>query len=157
MLHSLSIAKFIHFSAGAEILDIGTGGGFPGIPLSILFPDVNFFLCDSIGKKIHVVNKIAEAIGLKNVTAAQIRAQEIDQTFDYALARAVAPLDQLVPWVWHKIKTGMLILKGGDLEAEVALCVRKMGISKRQIEEISVSQWLEEKFFEEKKIVYICK
>jgi len=157
VLHSLSIAKFIHFPIGAQLLDAGTGGGFPGIPLSILFPQTHFFLCDSIAKKIHVVNEVAHTLALQNVTAVQIRAEDISQTFDYAISRAVTRLDLFLPWIWDKINTGVLYLKGGNLQEELDATVRTTAISRTQIEEIPISQWFEEPFFEEKKIVSVWK
>ena len=155
VLHSLAIAKFTTFPAGSFVLDVGTGGGFPGIPLAIFFPNTQFFLCDSISKKILVVKEIIGALGLPNVSAAQIRAEEIKQRFDYVVSRAVAPLHELIPWVWHKTNNSILCLKGGDLEKEMQECIRNVKIPKQQIKEISISQWFEEPFFEEKKIVSI--
>ena len=157
VLHSLSIAKCVSFEAGMRVWDVGTGGGFPGIPLAIFFPEVHFFLCDSVAKKIRVVNEVVGALGLNNVTTAHIRAEEVTQSFDFVVSRAVAPLGELVSWVWGKTKRGVVCLKGGDLEEEVAECVRRMGIHRNMIKESPVSQWFNESFFEEKKIVYICK
>lgn len=128
VLHSLSIATQINFEPGTSIIDIGTGGGFPGIPLAIFFPDAQFHLVDSIGKKLKVVNAVAEAIGLKNVTTQQTRAEEIkDRKFDFAVSRAVAPLKDL--WSWSKplikkgdrqeLPNGLISLKGGDLTVEI--------------------------------------
>ena len=155
VLHSLSIAKCVSFEAGIRVWDVGTGGGFPGIPLAIFFPEVHFFLCDSVAKKIRVVNEVVGALGLTNVSTAHIRAEEVTQEFDFVVSRSVASLSQLVSWVWGKMKRGVVCLKGGDLNGEVAECVRMMEIPKKMIKEISVSQWFSEPFFEEKKIVYI--
>lgn len=157
VLHSLAIARYIHFPDGARVLDVGTGGGFPGIPLSILFPQTQFFLCDSTAKKIRVVNEVVHTLGLQNVTSAQVRAEEVPHTFDYAVSRAVTQLARFVPWVWDKISSGILYLKGGRLNKELDACARTVGIARSQIEEISIFQWFSEPFFEEKKIVYICK
>jgi len=157
ILHSLAIARFISFPAGAQVLDVGTGGGFPGIPLAILFPQTHFFLCDSIAKKIRVVNQVQAALGLTNVSTAPIRVQEVDQTFDFVVSRAVTRLDQLLPWVWNKVRTGILCLKGGDLREELEASIRTMNIPQTKIDEVFVSQWFAEPFFEEKKIVYISK
>ncbi|MEZ5016554.1 MAG: 16S rRNA (guanine(527)-N(7))-methyltransferase RsmG [Flavipsychrobacter sp.] len=128
VLHSLSIAAVCHFDDGASVIDVGTGGGFPGIPLAIYFPNVEFLLVDSIGKKIKVVNEVAAAIGLKNVTAIHGRAEDVkNKQFDYAVSRAVAPLGKLWSWVGKLIKegqksedlpNGLICLKGGDLKQE---------------------------------------
>ncbi|GIV37606.1 MAG: ribosomal RNA small subunit methyltransferase G [Cyclobacteriaceae bacterium] len=127
VLHSLGIAKVVAFKAGTKVLDVGTGGGFPGIPLAILFPDVHFHLADSIGKKITVVKAVAAALKLNNVTAEKIRAEEVQGNFDFAVTRAVATLATVYGWVHRKIKprghnqlpNGLLFLKGGDLTAEM--------------------------------------
>ncbi len=127
LLHSLAIAKIQPFKPHSRILDVGTGGGFPGIPLAILFPDTNFVLVDSIGKKIKVVQAVADAIGLANVTALHQRAEETEGTFDFIVSRAVTNLSQLVPWVkkkisrqqQHALPNGLLVLKGGDLADEL--------------------------------------
>ncbi len=129
VLHSLSLAAFFKFEAGQKIIDIGTGGGFPGIPLAIVFPQARFHLIDSIGKKIKVVEAVAAAVGLNNVSAQHIRAEEVKATFDCAVSRAVAPLKEL--WRWSKpllqksslpasIANGLICLKGGDLAAEIS-------------------------------------
>lgn len=128
VLHSLSIAATIAFNDGVEIIDIGTGGGFPGIPLAIFFPNVKFLLVDSIGKKLKVVEGVAEGINLKNVTTQHIRAEEIkNRKFDFAVSRAVAPLKELWHWSkplikkgqYHDLRNGLICLKGGDLTREV--------------------------------------
>ena len=157
VLHSLSIAKFITFPVGSRVLDLGTGGGFPGIPLAILFPQTQFFLCDSVAKKIGVVREISAALGLNNVSFAQIRAEDIQQRFDFTLSRAVAPLATLISWVWRKTDQGLIFLKGGNLEKEIADCANLVGITHRRIVQVNISQWFKEPFFEEKKIVYLRK
>ncbi|MBT4345162.1 MAG: 16S rRNA (guanine(527)-N(7))-methyltransferase RsmG [Flavobacteriales bacterium] len=154
VLHSLSIAKFISFKKGTSILDIGTGGGFPGIPLAILFPEVNFLLVDSIGKKIKVVNRICESIKLKNVLTRHIRAEEIDSKFDFIVSRAVTNMKDFKMISKGKIKNnhineiknGIISLKGGDLSKEMK------NISH---ESYNISNYFSEDFFKTKKIIYI--
>ena len=157
VLHSLAIAKFVSFPDGATVLDIGTGGGFPGIPLAILFPQTHFFLCDSVAKKIRVVNEVAASLSLTNITAQQIRAEEIKLSFDFVTCRAVAQLTELIPWIWNKVTKGVICLKGGELKQEIEACARLIGIPQNQIEEVSISQWFHEDFFQEKKIVFVKK
>ncbi|MBK9731996.1 MAG: 16S rRNA (guanine(527)-N(7))-methyltransferase RsmG [Chitinophagaceae bacterium] len=154
VLHSLAIAKVISFKPGSRILDAGTGGGFPGIPLAVLFPDVHFQLIDATGKKIKVVRAIADAIELKNVNALHARAEELEGRFDFIVSRAVAPLDTLYGWTRHLLsvesknsrKNGWLVLKGGNLEQELQSLQR---IAKL----IPVTSYFEEDFFLEKFIV----
>lgn len=158
VLHSLAIAAAANFNNGSEIVDIGTGGGFPGIPLAIYFPEVEFLLADSIGKKLKVVQSVADAIGLKNVTVRHTRAEEIkDRKFDFAVSRAVAPLGEL--WKWAKpllraghnseeYGNGLICLKGGDLAEEFAAS----GLRPRML---PVNRIFEEPGFEEKYIVYV--
>ncbi|MBX2906105.1 MAG: 16S rRNA (guanine(527)-N(7))-methyltransferase RsmG [Taibaiella sp.] len=162
VLHSLALAAICPFDNGARIIDIGTGGGFPGIPLAIFYPEVEFLLADSIGKKIKVVQEVASAIGLKNVTAVHTRVEEIKgQTFDYAVSRAVAPLNDLWRWVNAKLvrgqkgeelPNGLICLKGGDLRNEIA----ETGL-KRIVQAWSVHDIFPEPSFEEKYVVYIPK
>ncbi len=154
--HSLAIAKFITFQPGTDILDLGTGGGFPGIPLAITFPEVKFVLVDSIGKKIKVVNEVVAGLGLKNVETIHGRAEDVKQKFDFVVTRAVAPMENLERWTHGKFKkknlnaipNGIIALKGGDLTEELKP-YRKLAI----IEDIS--QWYKEEFFENKKLVYL--
>lgn len=128
VMHSLAIAKVVQFNPGADVLDVGTGGGFPGIPLSILFPDTLFYLTDSIGKKITVVKAVKDALGLDNVFPENIRSEKFEGHVDFAITRAVAPMPDLVEWTRHKIKkrgshklhNGLIALKGGDLTEELA-------------------------------------
>lgn len=156
VLHSLGIAKAVEFEAGVEVLDAGTGGGFPGIPLAILFPDVQFHLVDSIGKKIRVVEAVAERLGLANVKAEQARVETLQRKYDFVTSRAVTAMDVFYKWTAQKIKpsqgrrfaNGILCLKGGDLTAELATIKRKYMI-------FSLSDYFEEPFFREKKLVYI--
>lgn len=155
VLHSLAIAKFIDFQKGSQILDIGTGGGFPGIPLAILFPESNFLLVDSIAKKIKVVNEVAQSIDLTNLIAAHKRAEQVKQTFDYIVTRAVAKTKQLINWSHQLIEkndaqthSGYILLKGGNLSEELKEI-------KRPYQEINISDYFKEDFFETKKIIYI--
>jgi 16S rRNA (guanine527-N7)-methyltransferase len=156
VLHSLGIAKMTSLKSGAEILDVGTGGGFPGIPLAILFPQAQFHLIDSIGKKIAVVNNVAQGVGLKNVRAEQIRAEQVKGEYDFIVSRAVTRLKEFYGWVQRKVKkesrhelyNGILYLKGGDLDEEMAE-LRKP----HQIFELNTV--FKEEFFDTKKIVYI--
>ena len=156
VLHSLSIAKFVNFKDSTSVLDVGTGGGFPGIPLAILFPHVQFYLIDSIGKKIKVVNAVVEELGLKNVRTSQIRVEEVKEKFDFIVSRAVTNLDEFYRWVRNKISkdnfnhihNGILYLKGGDVASEVKSIKAKIRIK-------NISDYFEEEYFTEKKIVYI--
>lgn len=158
VLHSLAIAAMCNFNDGAKVIDIGTGGGFPGIPLAIFFPEVEFLLVDSIGKKIKVVNAVAEATGLKNVTAIHSRAEEVKRKdFDFAVSRAVAPLADLWRWVSDKLvkgqeseelPNGLVCLKGGDLTKEI----KQSGLNAQAW---SVHDIFEEPFFEEKYVIYV--
>ena len=154
ILHSLAIAKVIQFEKGTKILDIGTGGGFPGIPLAILFPEVDFLLVDSIGKKIKVVNEVSSAIGLTNVRTLHERAENIKENFDFIVSRAVTNMTDFKKWVKGKfnsthnntLNNGILYLKGGDLSEEL----RGMSHTKHEIADL-----FEEEFFETKKVIYI--
>jgi 16S rRNA (guanine527-N7)-methyltransferase len=156
VLHSLAIAKFTSFKPGTAVLDIGTGGGFPGIPLAIMFPETQFHLVDSIGKKIKVVHGVAEALRLQNVKAEQARVEDSSRKYDFIVSRAVAPTDQLHGWTFKKfrkesindIANGYILLKGGDLTEEL----QKF---KNIVSEIELNQYFEEEFFETKKIIYM--
>jgi 16S rRNA (guanine527-N7)-methyltransferase len=156
VLHSLGIAECIEFKEDSDILDVGTGGGFPGIPLAIMYPDSQFMLVDGIGKKIKVVNGVIEALGLKNVTAQQIRAEEIKHKFDFIVSRAVTQMPLFLTWVRKRIKkqdrnaypNGLLYLKGGDLHEEMKT-VREYN------ETVELADFFEEEFFETKKVVYV--
>lgn len=155
VLHSLSIAKLIQFQAGSKILDIGTGGGFPGVPLAILFPDVTFHLVDSINKKLKVVNGVAESLGLENIYTTHSRAESIKGQYDFIVSRAVTTMPDFVGWVKnrvakksvHPIKNGILYLKGGDLTQELKI------YSKATLYDLNA--FFEEDFFETKKIVHL--
>jgi 16S rRNA (guanine527-N7)-methyltransferase len=156
ILHSLGIAKLISFNPGAEILDVGTGGGFPGIPLAILFPETQFHLVDSIGKKITVVKEVSTALGLKNVTAEQIRAEQIKDKYDFIVSRAVTRMKEFYGWVntktkpksKHSLDNGILYLKGGDLDEE-------MNELKRPYSVTDLQDFFKEEFFETKRVVYL--
>ncbi|WP_339611791.1 16S rRNA (guanine(527)-N(7))-methyltransferase RsmG [uncultured Planktosalinus sp.] len=155
VLHSLAIAKVQEFIPQAQILDVGTGGGFPGIPLAILYPETNFHLVDSIGKKIKVVNEVVEGLNLQNVETTNERVENIQGTYDFIISRAVAAMPTFVNWVdgkiakksSHKLQNGILYLKGGDLSEELK------GFPKAQT--ILLTDFFEESFFETKKVVYL--
>jgi len=156
VLHSLGIAKVITFLPGEKVLDVGTGGGFPGIPLAILFPETQFYLVDSIGKKIKVVQEVAKALGLKNVKASHRRAEEINEKFDFVISRAVTRLKEFYPWVRGKFNkaskntmaNGILYLKGGDLTQEIA----ESGLA---VQQFHLKDYFEEEFFETKQVIYL--
>jgi len=156
ILHSLGIAKFCTFKAGEKVLDVGTGGGFPGIPLAILFPETQFHLVDSIGKKIKVVNEVATALGLTNVKASHLRAEQVVDKYDFVVSRAVTRLIDFYPWVQGKfnkdsknaIPNGILYLKGGELAEEISE-------SRLKAELYPLSAYFEEEFFDTKFVVYI--
>lgn len=150
VLHSLSIAHFVEFPPGSKVLDVGTGGGFPGIPLAIFYPDCDFTLVDSIGKKIKVVNEVKDALGLTNVEAFHARAEQVPGNFDFVVSRAVAPFPEVHGWVKGKIKRtgGLICLKGGDLTEELAPFARKVKVWE-------ISSVFKQSFFETKKVVYL--
>jgi 16S rRNA (guanine527-N7)-methyltransferase len=156
VLHSLSIAKIINFEPDTTLIDIGTGGGFPGIPLAILFPQCSFTLVDSIGKKIKVVKEVCEELGINNVIALHSRAEQINEQFDFIISRAVTSMPIFLTWVKNKLKNenknelenGILYLKGGDLKEE-------MKTVKKHIRYYKITDFFDESFFETKKIVYI--
>ena len=156
ILHSLGIAKVMPFADGTKVLDIGTGGGFPGIPLAILFPEVSFTLIDSIGKKIKVVEAVSEGLGLKNVTAVHGRAEKLKDKFHFVVSRAVTQMPEFLRWLKGKFEkeqfnekhNGVLYLKGGDLAKELA------GL---RCEIFQLKNYFEEEFFDTKKVVYLSK
>ncbi len=156
ILHSLSLVKYIRFDEGARVLDIGTGGGFPGIPLAIYYPHVKFTLVDSIEKKIKVVEDLVRELDLKNVTVKRARAEELKEDFDYVVSRAVAPMSELVGWSFKNCKMGQVgslpngwvVLKGGDLKEELSPF-------KKVVEVQSIHEYFPMDFFETKAIVYI--
>ncbi|OFY84401.1 MAG: 16S rRNA (guanine(527)-N(7))-methyltransferase [Bacteroidetes bacterium RIFCSPLOWO2_12_FULL_35_15] len=156
VLHSLGIAKVIQFNPKTNVMDIGCGGGFPGIPLAIIFPETNFYLVDSIGKKIKVVNEVALALGLKNVKADHIRAEEVKEKFEFIISRAVTEFPVFYRWVQNKISknqfnslpNGILYLKGGDLTEEFK-------DFKKRVVFYDLKDYFSEEFFETKKVVYL--
>ncbi len=156
VLHSLAIAKLLPFQPSTTIMDVGTGGGFPGIPLAIMFPECQFLLIDSIGKKIKVASEVAQALGLTNVVCKQERAEEEKQKFDFVVSRAVMPLPDLVKLVRKNISdkhrnavpNGLVVLKGGDLQAEIAPFIKKAEVT-------PCSQWFKGKWFETKQVIYL--
>ena len=158
VLHSLAIAKVCRFVAGARVLDVGSGGGFPGIPLAIMFPEADFTLVDSIGKKVNVIKAVAESLGLENVTPVNARAEQLTGRFDYVVSRAVTDLPVFTGWVWNKIDrgqkgtlpNGILYLKGGDMADELA----RTG---KPYELFDISSFFGEEFFDTKKVVYLPK
>jgi 16S rRNA (guanine527-N7)-methyltransferase len=156
VLHSLAIAKIMPFLPGEKVLDVGTGGGFPGIPLAILFPDTQFYLVDSIGKKIKVVQEVVKALGLKNVRAAHLRAEQVNEKFDFVVSRAVTRLNEFYPWIKNKfsktskntLPNGVLYLKGGDLTEEIAE-------SELTVQQFYLKNYFPEEFFETKQVIYV--
>ena len=157
VLHSLGIATVIAFKPNTKIMDVGTGGGFPGIPLAIFFPQCQFYLIDSIGKKIKVVNAICESINLKNVTTAQIRAEEVKDKFDFIVSRAVTDLSVFYSWIKNKFNThsfndlpnGIIYLKGGDIWGEL--------MPKQKARLYNLKDHFQEDFFETKKVIYVVR
>jgi 16S rRNA (guanine527-N7)-methyltransferase len=159
VLHSLAIAKLMPFKAGTSVIDLGTGGGFPGVPLAILFPEVQFLLSDSIGKKITVVREVVQGLGLQNVKAVNQRTESIKTKADFVVSRAVAPLDKLMVWsrnVLHQkhknaLPNGLICLKGGNLKPEL----EALGKEKRHVDVYPISKYFDDPFFEEKNVVYV--
>lgn len=157
VLHSLSIAKIIQFKPGTKVLDVGTGGGFPGIPLAILFPETSFMLVDSIGKKIRVVNEVARALNLQNLTAEHVRVEDVKETFDFVVSRAVTAFPRFVSMVRSRVSVqshnnlanGIIYLKGGDFEEEIKPF-------KQQIKTYELQSLFQEEFFETKKLIHMA-
>lgn len=156
VLHSLAIAKVMEFASMTEVLDVGTGGGFPGVPLAIMFPDARFTLIDSIGKKIKVVSDVIDRLGLTNSKAMQIRAEKLDGEYDFVVSRAVTTLGEFVPWVkgkisktqYNKLRNGILYLKGGDL-------INELFTFRHKVKTWDISEWFEGEWFETKKVIYL--
>ena len=156
MLHSLAIARFIKFKPGTRVLDLGTGGGFPGIPLAIMFPDVKFRLIDGTGKKVRVAKEVADAVGLKNVECVHERGEDEHDKFDFVVSRAVMPLPDLVKLVRknvspknsNAVENGLIVLKGGDIKDEI----KPFG---KVVEVDDISQWFQDDWFAEKYVIYL--
>ncbi len=163
ILHSLAIARYmeLHYPAGvldgASVLDLGTGGGFPGIPLAVEYPEAEFTLCDSIGKKVRVAQAVAEGLDLKNVTCINARAESLSRTFDWVVTRAVASLDVLYPWVKGRFNRSILCLKGGDVLQEISLLGGRCGVEPGRVRVWSIEDWLKDEYFKEKFVIEIGK
>ena len=174
VLHSLGIAAFLKtlmpdvydrlrgdgpysVSEPLKILDLGTGGGFPGIPLAIMFPHAEFTLCDSIGKKIIVATEVYKGAGLQNVKTVNARAESLPETFDFVVSRAVTSLDNFMPWVKGKYSEGILYLKGGDLAEEISTAMAKFKMRKGSVGMWPISSWTSDPFFETKYVIHIEK
>lgn len=169
VLHSLAIAKYISFAPGTKIIDVGTGGGFPGIPLAILFEECSFTLVDSIGKKTKVAQAVAEALELKNVKVVNARMEAVDQTADFIVSRAVTELKNFLPWVKGRYTQGILYLKGGDITPnpvfekkgallqEIEIAAKSNRIAMDCIAIADIKNYFEEDFFDEKRIIHIIK
>ena len=161
VLHSLAIARYLQLQQrllpeGSEVLDLGTGGGFPGIPLAILFPGAQFTLCDSVGKKIIVADAVAKSLGLSNVTTVNARVESLGKTFDYVVSRAVATLEDLYPWVKGRYRESILLLKGGDsLAEELARAQARHRLPQNAVATWPVRAWLPGEWFEGKFVVEV--
>ena len=163
VLHSLCIARYMEVFhpgeplAGAAVLDLGTGGGFPGIPLAFEWPEASVLLCDSIEKKVKVAAAVAEAAGLTNVRCVCARAESLPGGFDWVVTRAVAPLEKLYPWVRGKFTRGVLCLKGGDVLAEISDLTRRWGVEPAKIRVWKIEDWLKDEYFKEKFVIEVGK
>lgn len=169
VLHSLSIAEYFRTrlpgkyeemssetpAGETAILDLGTGGGFPGIPLAIMFPSAHFTLCDSVGKKITVASGIAGSLGLSNVSTVNARAESLDGRYDYIVSRAVTSLDRFIPWVKGKYSKGIIYLKGGDVVEEIAAAMRKFRLRPGSVHIWHIDSWLGDPYFEGKLVIFI--
>ena len=164
VLHSLAIARYLQTVPGlyeefsqSKILDLGTGGGFPGIPLAILFPEARFTLCDSVGKKTIVAQAVASALQLPNVKVVNARAESLPETFDFVVSRAVASLVDFYPWVRGKYKRGILYLKGGDVNEEIAYVMGRYMLPRGSVHTWPVSSWLHDSYYDGKLVIHIEK
>ena len=162
VLHSLAIARYLQTVPGlyeefatASVLDLGTGGGFPGIPLAILFPSAHFVLCDSVGKKIIVAQEVASSLGLENVRVVNARAESLPDTFDFVVSRAVAALPDFYPWVKGKFRRGVLYLKGGDVNEEISEVMARHRLSRGSVHTWPVSAWLHDPYYDGKLVIHI--
>ena len=161
ILHSLAIWQYLQESGqlrdGLRILDVGTGGGFPGIPLAMMMPGCEFILCDSIGKKVKVAQAVADGLGLENVHCVNARAESIEGQFDWVVSRAVTSLDCFYPWVKGKLTEGILYLKGGDIVEEISQMCRKCKVDPSKVSAWAVNNWLDDEYFSEKFVIQIRK
>ena len=161
VLHSLAIAKYLAADGrsldGCSVLDLGTGGGFPGIPLAILYPDAQFVLCDSVGKKTIVAQAVATALGLSNVTVVNARAESLGRNFDWVVSRAVASLTDFYPWVKGKFGKGILYLKGGDVNEEICTVMSRHKLQRGSVHTWPVSSWLSDEYYDGKLVIEIEK
>jgi len=164
VLHSLAIGRYLSEVPGlwdsfssASILDLGTGGGFPGIPLAILFPEASFVLCDSVGKKTIVASAVSRALGLENVEVVNARAESLGREFDYVVSRAVASLPDFYPWVKGCYRKGILYLKGGDVNSEIAQVMARYHLPKGSVHTWRISSWLDDPWYEGKLVIHIEK
>ena len=163
ILHSLAISEYLSrfyppgVWEGAKVLDLGTGGGFPGIPLAMAHPEAGFVLCDSIRKKVTVAQSIAREMGLSNVRCVNARAESLDEKFGWVVSRAVTSLENFYPWVRGKFERSILYLKGGDVNAEISVLVKKCRVAPGNIRVWSISDWLEDDYFAEKFVIEIGK
>lgn len=168
VLHSLAIASYWKRSGAIEaaraglpgtvsVLDLGTGGGFPGIPLAVMCPDLNFTLCDSIGKKVLVAREVAAALGLENVKTVNARAESLPETFDYVVSRAVTTLENFYPWVKDKFRGSIFYLKGGDVNDEISVLMSRYHLKKGSVSTWKIDSWLDWEYFSEKFVIQIEK
>lgn len=159
ILHSLAIEEYLSLSgrslAGSSVLDLGCGGGFPGIPLAMTVPSASFTLCDSIGKKVRVAQAVSDGLELGNVTCINARAETLEGPFDWVVSRAVTSLDAFYPWVRGKFLKSILYLKGGDILSEVSELSRKCKVNPKKVSVWPISSWLEDEYFNEKFVVEI--